>query len=100
MGFRIIDPKERYEEQLIESKLELLHNCLMPSDSPDVLPEILAKSEEGEIYSKAYTAFITQRNKCPKNEEKNFVDDDKENGMFSTAYIEALTELRKVLLGS
>lgn len=100
MEIRIIGPQERYNEELLEAKLELLHRCLVPSDSPDVLPEILSKNEEGEKYLKAYSAFITQRNKCLKNEEKNFIDDDKGNGMFSTAYIKALTELRNVILDS
>ena len=87
-------------DTVLEAKLELLHKCLLPSDAPDALPAILNTAKESDKYSAAYSVFVEQRNKCPKNTEGYFIDDDVDNGLFSKEYIEALTEFRKALLGS
>jgi len=87
-------------DPVLEAKLELLHKCLMPSDAPDNLQIELRNSEKKEKYLEAYKIFISQRDKCPKDEEGKFKDDDTNYGVFSSYYIEALKQLRIALLGS
>lgn len=72
----------------LEAKLELLHKCLLPSSAPkqeefDKDFKILKKD-----YGDDYTLFLTS------------INGNKDDDVFNTDYIKALTKLRNALLGS
>ena len=77
-----IREKEEQEFDILEAKLELLHKCLVPSDSPDDLPMLLQSPGEKSKNLEAYSKFIIQRNRCPKDNTGKFLDGDNENGEF------------------
>ncbi|MEI6118423.1 MAG: hypothetical protein WCP92_04210 [bacterium] len=67
-------------EALLEKKLELLHNCLLPSAVPEQLPKELS------IYQDAFSEF--------QKVAKESIDP------FDVLYIEALRQLRDILLAN
>lgn len=88
------------EDEELEAKLELLHKCLLPNESPDILPKELIESESKEKYIKAYNIFILQRNKCLESNNIGPFSNEVANVAFNKVYISALIELRIILLGS
>jgi hypothetical protein len=77
-----------FPDFVLEAKLSLLHNCLVPSGTPDELPEVLSGLAEGSEYRKAFEIFRTT---AGKKKDENLFDPD---------FVDALTKFRKVLLGS
>jgi len=75
-------------DPVLEAKLELLHNCLVPSGSPKELPKVLLDSPQGKEFEIAYKKFL---NSCEGMTDEN---------SFDTAFIDSLRNLRIVLLGS
>lgn len=66
------------EKDLLESKLRILHNCLMPEGIPEQI------SEELYMYAKAFEQFKTSVKGC--------------TDCFDKAYINALRDFRNKLL--
>jgi hypothetical protein len=74
-------------DPILEAKLELLHNCLLQSSAP------LQKAFDDEfkilkVYEDRYKSFLTS------------INDKTDNDVFNADYIDAVKQLRIVLLGS
>jgi hypothetical protein len=75
-------------DMVLEAKLILLHECLVPSSIPKELPAVLSTSPKGDVYMSAYRKFLID---CEGMTDRN---------VFDTDFIDALTKLRISLLGS
>lgn len=78
----------KFPDPVLEQKLILLHDCLVPSGIPKELSPILKNAPNGNDYNAAYTAFLKA---CEGKTDTNIFDSD---------FIDALTKLRIALLGS
>lgn len=78
----------KFPDPVLEEKLILLHECLVPSSIPKNLSPILINAPKGDEYQAAYTAFLkASEGKTDEN-------------IFDSDFIDALTKLRISLLGS
>lgn len=80
--------KEFFYDKVLEAKLELLHECLVPSGIPPVLPTELKNTNDSLKYEKDFNTFRDNWKK-ETNEE-----------IFNPDFIKELTKLRITLLGS
>lgn len=78
----------KFPDKVLEEKLILLHECLVPSGIPKELSPILQNAPNGNAYKLAFAAFLKV---CEGKTDTNIFDSD---------FIDALTKLRVALLGS